>query len=252
MRLICISDTHTHHNNMKYNLNDYIDKNNYNILIHSGDISSMGYKSEVTDFIHWYQNLKGFDMKIFISGNHDFCFERVNQPHHDGDYDWLKNLIYDENLSQSDCVYLEDSSLILETAELSRPIKFYGSPWQPEFHNWAFNLPRNGDELKQVWDNIPDDTDVLITHSPPYGIGDYTLRNSRVGCELLMSRVEKMNLLVHTYGHIHEGHGVSVKNNTIFVNSSICNIKYKPINEPQVIELKDYDGEIIASYISAE
>lgn len=252
MRLVCISDTHTHHKSMKYNLNDYIDKNNYNVLINSGDISSMGYQHEVTDFIHWYQNLKGFDMKIFISGNHDFCFENINQPHHKGDYDWLSHLINEENLSQSDCVYLEDSSLILETPELSRPIKFYGSPWQPEFHNWAFNLPRNGEELQEIWNKIPDDIDVLITHSPPYGIGDYTLRNERVGCELLMSRVENMNLLVHTYGHIHEGHGVSVRNETIYVNSSICNIRYQPNNEPQVIELKEYDGQIIATHIYSE
>ena len=252
MRLILISDTHTHHKNMKYNVNDYIDKNNYNVLIHSGDVSGRGYQHEVTDFINWYQNLKGFDMKIFISGNHDFCFENINQPHHKGDYDWLSHLLNEENLSQTDCVYLEDSSVILETPELSRPIKFYGSPWQPEFHNWAFNLPRNGEELEKKWLNIPDDTDVLITHSPPYGIGDYTLSNMRVGCELLVSRIENLNLLVHTYGHIHESYGISVKNKTIHINSSICNAKYQPVNEPQVIEIKEYYGEIIASHINAE
>lgn len=252
MRLILISDTHTHHKRMKYNLSDYIDKNNYNVLVHSGDISSLGYKHEVTDFIYWYQNLKGFDMKIFISGNHDFCFENLNLPNKNNDYDWLKDLISEENLSQSDCVYLEDSSVILETPELNRPIKFYGSPWQPEFKNWAFNLPRNGEKLKQIWDNIPNDTDILITHSPPYGIGDYTMKNERVGCELLMSRIENLNLLAHAYGHIHEGYGALVKNETIFVNSSICNIKYQPINEPQIIEIKEYYGKIIATHIHAE
>ena len=48
-------------------------------------------------------------------------------------------------------------------------VRIYGSPWQPEFYNWAFNLPRNGEEMKARWDAIPDNTDILITHGPAYG-----------------------------------------------------------------------------------
>jgi len=237
---------------MKYDIKNYINKNDYNVLIHSGDLTSIGSEHEVIDFIHWLQNLSEFDMKIFIAGNHDCSFEDINLPHHDGDFDWFKHLINEENLSQSDCVYLEDSVVLLETPELSRPIKFYGSPWHPPFNNWAFNLPRNGEELELKWKNIPDDVDVLITHAPPYGIGDYTSRNERVGCELLTERLTILKPLVHAYGHIHEGYGVAIRDKTIFVNSSICNKRYEPINEPQVIDIKEYYGEIIATHIDAE
>lgn len=252
MRLVCISDTHSRHKNMKYNLSDYVNPKDYNILIHSGDLTMMGYQHEITEFINWFQNLKGFDTKIFIAGNHDFCFEKINQPHHEGEYDWLKNLIFEENLSQSNCIYLEDSEFILTDPEFSRPIKFYGSPWQPEFNNWAFNLPRNGHELESKWNMIPDDTDILITHSPPYGIGDYTMNNQRVGCELLKIKLEKISPLIHVYGHIHEGYGVSIYDKTIYVNASTCDRKYQPINQPHVIDIKEYNGEIIATHIYAE
>jgi len=252
MRIICISDTHTKQKELNYNLSDFIKQNDYNVLIHSGDISRMGRENEVKDFIYWFQNLQGFDDKIFIAGNHDFCFQKINEPHHIGTYDWLKHLIHEENLSQSDCTYLEDSELILNVPNISRPIKIYGSPWQPEFRNWAFNLPRNGFELEVKWNDIPEDTDILITHSPPFGIGDYTLTNLRVGCELLKFRVEQINPLIHVYGHIHEAYGVKVENKTIFVNASICDVMYNPTNKPHVIDINEYYGEIIATHIDAE
>jgi len=252
MRLVCISDTHTQHNKMEYDLKQYIKKNDYNVLIHAGDISWNGKKDEVTDFIYWFQNINGFDDKIFISGNHDFCFQRINKPHRKGEYHWLNHLVFSENLSQSNCTYLEDNELVLTIPGFSRPIKIYGSPWQPKFRDWAFNLPRNGKELEEKWNKIPNDTDILITHTPPHGIGDYTLDNIRVGCELLRFRVEQLQPLVHVYGHIHEGYGVSDENKTIFVNASTCNSKYQPINQPQIIEINEYYGEIIASHIYAE
>jgi Icc-related predicted phosphoesterase len=161
-------------------------------------------------------------------------------------------LIFEENLAQSNVIYLEDKQLIIKSPELSRPIKFYGTPWQPEFHNWAFNLPRNGEELESKWSNIPEDTDVLITHTPPYGIGDYTLSNHRAGCELLMFRLEQINPLVHIYGHIHEGYGVQIKNKTIFVNASTCDRMYNPTNAPQIIDINEIYGEVIASHFYAE
>jgi predicted phosphodiesterase len=252
MRLVCISDTHTYHRDVFKDLRNYINPNDFNILIHSGDISFRGTENEVTRFIYDLMNIDFFDYKIFISGNHDWCFQKINEPHHKDDYDWLRHLIFEENLGQSNIIYLEDNHLIISLPEFSRPLKIYGTPWQPEFHNWAFNLPRNGEELESKWNMIPKDTDILITHTPPHGIGDYTLSNIRVGCELLRFRVEQINPLVHIYGHIHEGYGVKVENKTIFVNASSCDRMYNPVNLPQIIEIKEYYGEIIASHIYAE
>lgn len=252
MRVICISDTHKHHKKLTSVLESYVDDNDFNLLIHAGDVSSVGGKTEVTDFINWFMNLKGFDEKIFISGNHDFCFEQMNIPHHNDDYEWLKNLIYQENLSQDNCTYLEDNSIEIDVPNISRPITIYGTPWQPAFKDWAFNLPRNGEELGKKWNQIPKNTDILVTHTPPYGIGDYTRSNLRVGCELLTERFDHIEPILHVYGHIHEGYGIQARNKTIHVNASTCNVRYEPINEPHIVEIKEYYGEIIASHLHAE
>jgi predicted phosphohydrolase len=220
------------------------------VLIHAGDCTNVGRSYEVRDFVEWYQNLKGFDTKIFIAGNHDWAFQKVNEPHHKNDYDWFHNIMNEENLSQSDVVYLEDSGFTIESSEFSRPINFWGSPWQPEFYNWAFNLPRMGDELKNRWDMIPDNTDVLITHGPPMDIRDFTPNNLSVGCELLRYQVDnRIKPLLHVFGHIHGAYGAVEKNDTMFVNASICTERYIPSNKPIVIDLTEVDGKIIATYV---
>jgi len=242
MRLILISDTHTMHRSKSFNkhLTDLIDPNQDNILIHAGDFSGTGTESQVTDFVYWYQNLKGFDTKIFIAGNHELTFE--SKPA------WLFNYINEENLSQSDCVYLEDEEYIIQTPEFSRPIKIYGTPWQPVFLDWAFNLPRNGQALEEKWNKIPNDTDILISHCPPYGIGDY-LNYKNLGCELLRKRVDKLNLLLNVFGHIHDGRGGKYVNDTLYVNASICTEEYYPVNKPFVVDLKEIDGIIKTNVI---
>lgn len=76
---------------------------------------------------------------------------------------------------------------------------------QPEFHNWAFNLPR-GKSCLEKWDLIPNDTDILITHTPPIGHGDFCYSGVRAGCvELLTTVQERVKPRYHIFGHIHEG-----------------------------------------------
>lgn len=246
MKIVCISDTHSLHRKMLHNLPEG------DILIHAGDCTNVGRKDEVEEFVHWFQNIKGFDTKIFIAGNHDWAFQRVNEPHHKGDYDWFHHLMNEENLSQSDVVYLQDSEYIINDPRFSRPIKFYGSPWQPYFYNWAFNLPTGGKELKEKWDMIPEDTDVLITHGPPYNTRDFVDQYGILrycGCSLLRDKIFSSNIALSVHGHIHYAHGVELLNKTMVVNASTCTEGYTPINKPIVIELKEIEGEIIAEYV---
>jgi len=97
-------------------------------------------------------------------------------------------------------------------------VKFYGSPWQPWFYDWAFNLER-GAEIRAKWDLIPEVIDVLITHGPPFGIGDLTARGDKAGCQDLLEVLERIKPRVHIFGHIHEGYGITSNGTNTFGTS---------------------------------
>jgi Icc-related predicted phosphoesterase len=195
------------------------------VLILAGDLFSNRFAHPETDVAAQLKDLLELDdfcgrldyeHVLLIAGNHDWVFERNRQAARQ-----LKNV-----------VYLEDSGVIIDG------VKFYGSPHQPEFFNWAFNLPRSGSELARVWSLIPDDTEVLITHGPPAGILDQAFgKGEHAGCELLLKRVEQVRPRLHVFGHIHGSYGQTRVGETLFVNASLCDEHYQPVNKPQVIEI---------------
>ncbi len=206
MKIVAISDTHALHRHLIVPDGD--------VLIHAGDITRKGDLSELADFNGWLGSLPQ-QYKIVIAGNHDLCFE--NQPK-----------IAREILSN--CIYLQDEEITISG------IKFYGSPWQPWYQNWAFNLPK-GKEIRQKWNLIPTDTDVLITHGPPYQIRDRLKQGMCVGCEELLTIVKKIKPQIHIFGHIHEGYGIVKIDETQFVNASSCDYLYKASNQPLILEV---------------
>jgi len=119
----------------------------------------------------------------------------------------------------------------------------------PEFYNWAYNLPRNGKELEEKWNNIPDDTDILITHGPAWGILDTVVnrRDVNLGCEMLAKRLEVVKPLIHSCGHIHTGYGYVEKNGTHFFNASILDERYRYNQKPFdiTIDIEDKKVEIL-------
>jgi predicted phosphodiesterase len=125
MIITLISDTHTKHKQ----LNGLLPGGD--LIIHAGDMSSMGYKHEIQQFLKWYNDLDNYTNKIFIAGNHDWGFQ--NEP------DMCKELLEFYNK----VTYLQDNIEVIGE-DYETAVKVYGSPWQPEFYNWAFNLPRNG------------------------------------------------------------------------------------------------------------
>jgi predicted phosphodiesterase len=218
VRVVCISDTHGYHKS--------IDLPHGDILIHAGDFSSRGREYEVRSFGTWFaQQLH--QHKIIIAGNHDMSFEGTE---HRRAIEWL----YDDCIDTR-FIYLQDSEVTLTVDD--RQIKVYGSPWQPEFCNWAFNAPR-GKLLKAIWSKIPTDTDILVTHGPPAEILDLCDHGERVGCQDLLNRVKELdNLKLHIFGHIHEAYGLQVVGNTTFVNASSCDVRYRPIQPPIVVDI---------------
>lgn len=201
LRIVAISDTHGFRPFWRIPSGD--------VLIHAGDMTLHGRLDEVIKFNKFLETLP-HPHKLVIAGNHDFCFQ--SQPEA-------------SRACLTNCTYLQDQACTIQK------IKFYGSPWQPAFRNMAFNLER-GAALQAKWDLIPPDTNVLITHGPPWGICDRTFLGSSVGCRDLRQAVEKRNIQLHVFGHIHEAAGKMSKGRTIFVNASLCNLLYMPIHRP--------------------
>lgn len=220
-RITFISDTHTKHDKVSGFLTGG------DLLVHAGDLTGRGYITEIENFMTWYDNINNYDTKVFIAGNHDFGFQDENQK--------LRGLL----TGYKTIDYLEDE-LMMVGEDYEDMIKIWGTPWQPEFHNWAYNLPR-GEKLKEKWDMIPTNTDILITHGPPFGKLDYVPYDSvNVGCEELMKRVEEIKPKIHVFGHIHEGYGYVFDGNTHFINAAVLNGRYEFRNKPITV---DWDPE---------
>lgn len=211
MRIVCLSDTH--------NCNEQIKVPNGDMVVHSGDATLHGEEYEVKEFLRWYSSLP-HQYKIFVAGNHDWLFEINNE--------FGRLLTANYNVR-----YLQDSETKIHG------LKIYGSPWQPRFYDWAFNLNR-GSEIAEKWKLIPDDTDILITHGPPNGILDQVSRShgiEKTGCEELRLKVEQIQPKLHIFGHIHSGYGQIERFGTKFVNASNLNEKYEPTQKPIVVDL---------------
>ena len=149
----------------------------------------------------------------WIAGNHDFGFEAIRKSNEVG-------IAIPQGV-----IYLQDEMVEIEG------IKIYGSPWQPRFHDWAFNVDR-GAAIAQKWDMIPEDVDILITHGPPFGILDDTIQGQRVGCEDLYMKVTKLKPKYHIFGHIHYGYGMRIMEDTTYINASCLGERYEYRNKP--------------------
>lgn len=187
------------------------------ILIHAGDGLGVGTLSELKDLDDWLGSLP-HPHKLLTAGNHDWIFQREPEV---------------ARLAVKNATYLEDSGVTIQG------IRFWGSPWTPVFRNWAFNLQR-GAPLAERWAMIPLETDILITHGPPWGIldniGDEYLIQ-RVGCHALTEALKTLSVRGHIFGHIHEGYGLHHEAECVFVNASTCNERYQPVNPAVVIEV---------------
>lgn len=217
MRIVSISDLHAKHRHIEVPKGDTI--------ICAGDISNKGEFEIIKDFIFWFKDLPHKN-KILIFGNHELGMDKPSKK--------KKEIL--KYIEEFGIHYLEDSSIIIDN------IYFYGSPYTPFFHNWAWNLPRDGKELAQKWGAIPNQTNVLITHGPPYQILDLAPRgffdHEHTGCKLLSERIwELPNLKAHVFGHIHYSRGIQKEYGITFANSCICNEQYNPINHPHVFDI---------------
>ncbi|MFK7861475.1 MAG: metallophosphoesterase [Granulosicoccus sp.] len=212
MRLVCISDTHGDHEGLELPAGD--------VLIHAGDLSAHGGRAETLAFMKWLGS-RGFDNTLCIAGNHDTFMEQ--EP-----------LLTKQFAEDHGVLLLNDSGIVLGG------LQFWGSPITPRFCDWVF-MRDPGEPIEAHWRQIPQNTDVLITHGPPYGIMDVVRRAdgqfATTGCPSLLARIKSVSPTAHIFGHIHEGRGTHSQDGVAFYNVSSMNEHYQRVHEPVVIDL---------------
>ncbi len=212
MRLVCISDTHGDHAQVEVPDGD--------VLIHAGDITGHGTKENVKDFLEWFDG-HPHQHKMFVAGNHDGFLENSSAE--------AKQYVDKTNI-----VWLNDSGVVIEG------VQFWGSPITLRFHDWAF-MRNPGDDIAQHWKLIPKNTQVLITHGPPFGILDYVRRadgsEEQTGCPQLLETILNTQLKTHIFGHIHEEYGSIHRDGIDFLNVSTMNQSYRIANQPVIYTL---------------
>lgn len=213
MKIVCLADTHNRLGKIKVPDGD--------LLAHAGDLTIEGRPGEVARELDVMAALP-HAYKVLVAGNHDWLFQK--EP------GIARAMCQERNIT-----YLQDS--YTEIGDLS----VFGSPWQPAFGDWAFNLPR-GEALAERWRAIPQSLDLLITHGPPFLVLDEVKFSSEdgfksKGCRDLAVQVAKKKPRLHLFGHIHEGYGQKEINGTKFVNASICDSGYRAVRDPVVVEL---------------
>ena len=196
MKILHISDTHGTYPSLTH-------MPETDVIVHSGDFTMGGSEQEAIDFMNWFCDLP-YRHKIFISGNHDACLYGVN-------IDGLDGYIH----------YLCNSGIEIEG------VSFYGVP--------MFMEDCITDRQSHNYSQIPDNIDVLITHSPPFGILDYD-DGFHYGSEELLSRLSAIHKLkAHLFGHIHAQHGVDIRNSTVFSNVAMLKRNYYSFNNLNLI-----------------
>lgn len=195
MTILHLSDTHGCHRHLQ-------ELPEADVVVHSGDFTMTGSEAEAIDFMNWFCDLP-YAHKIFICGNHDDCLYGAN-------IDGLDSNVH----------YLCNSGIEIEG------IKFYGVP--------LFMGDCITDRQFKNYERITSDTDVLITHSPAYGILDFD-DDINYGSEELLSRLSDLHLKAHLFGHIHAQHGIKTIDGTIFSNGAIMNAYYTNFANPNIV-----------------
>ena len=205
-RIVACSDTHRSH---------------WEVKVPEGDLFIFAGDNDITDLItlhdfnDWLKEIP-CKYKIVIAGNHDFELERI------GKYE-CKRLL-------TNCIYLENEFIEVDG------LKIWGSPYCPYFNNWAFMQPDN--MLREIWDTIPLETEILVTHTMPYGILDGVLpRMQSVGSLTLRDAIKRVRPYIQIGGHLHESYGQYTDGKTDYYNVAVMDEQYKVVNPCTIIDV---------------
>jgi len=181
------------------------------ILLFAGDIQKNNF-DDGKEFIEWL-NMLPYKNKVIIFGNHD------------GNYEYIEEYAKE----YEEITILNNSSITIDG------INIYGSPHSLIFGHWWFQ--KTEQELEELYKQIPDDTNIIMTHSPVFGILDKTIRGDLIGSTSLLNRIQELSKLKYSiFGHNHEAFGTIKIDNVTYINASLLDEKYRLVNDPVIIE----------------
>ncbi len=193
------------------------------LLLVAGDMTFKGRHFELDWFEEWLKR-QPQEHKVWIAGNHELGIEKNPE-------------LAEQIAINTGSYYLEDSGI--EISGLS----IWGSPVTPYFFDWAFNRQR-GLDIQKHWMMVPEGTDILITHGPPYGYLDFNAQGDHVGCEDLLDLMNTLSYppQVMVFGHLHSGYGEDEHKRADgkvikLINASSCDEEYRAVNPPVVFEI---------------
>jgi hypothetical protein len=209
IRVVCISDTHTH-------VPDEVPPGD--ILIHAGDMTNEGSVEEIQAQINWLSSLPHKEI-IVISGNHDTYLDPRTRPslsaaQREGSLDWgrvhyLQHKLLTLTITPQDLPTTGSRTPLLRDAERQRRLRIYGAPQIPAcgpMSVHAFQYARGSDAWSET---VPEDVDILVTHTPPKYHLDLAMPQG-LGCEHLLKEVNRVKPVLHVFGHVHWGAGRQV------------------------------------------
>lgn len=220
-RFVCISDTH----NASPDTGAFkLPKGD--VLIHAGDLTRQGTHAELRKTLEWIEKAD-FEAKIVIAGNHDIALDKEFYAEH-GPYFHNQNPQNPEECTMmfedSSVIYLnhEARNITLEKEDGPRTaFTVFGSPYSPAKGLWAFGYP--AETAASLWEQIPLDTDIVVTHTPPKYHCDVTATRASAGCDILRQNLWRIRPRLAICGHIHEGRGAE----RVFWDLTCSNVRYK-------------------------
>ncbi|KIK63711.1 hypothetical protein GYMLUDRAFT_221967 [Collybiopsis luxurians FD-317 M1] len=241
-RFICISDTHS---GVHWDNGGRMPRGD--VLVHAGDLSSWGTVKQLKKTIDWLASLEGYGSKVLIAGNHDLWLDKRNlelaqldREERTAGLRACEQLMAKAHLDAKRLTYLqfEETGVQVDKKEWA----VYGSPASPRHYMGAFQY-ETLKEAEEINSRIPSSTEILITHTPPYGTLDKTRKGKHAGCRNLAERLvseQLKNCRLHVFGHIHEAAGAVIIQNgeegkeRVAVNAAMIHRGY-----PIVVDLKN-------------
>jgi Icc-related predicted phosphoesterase len=207
LRLVLLSDTHQLHRGE-------VEVPDGDILIHAGDFTMFSKSmNAIVDFNQWLGELP-HRFKVSVPGNHEFFLESDPSRHS----------------------LLDNATVLINEGIEIHGLRIWGSPVTP-LYGGAFGMSSAADR-KKLYGQIPTDTDVLVTHGPPYSILDIDGNSGlHSGCHELLDAVMRIRPKLHVFGHVHGAYGIFQTEHTTFVNAALLGIQGGLEKSPHVFRM---------------